>query len=249
MNWYTKNSHKAVEANNQAMIKEREERKIIPFRLFLKANEQDRKLIYLDDEGFSFWEHNINIPGRGWTQLTCLRPNPGCPMCQMQDKPYFVTLFSVIDTNQYTDRNGQVKKNQKKIHALKTEAAGKLFKLKETCKGLRGKAVVASRGGPTEAASGSMFMVERDANDKQVVYNLVGEQYKEFDYAELFKPKPVEELRTILGMPTESNSNYGSPSNDLSVSHADAGPIELEQAPTESNTDLPSTANENDVPF
>jgi hypothetical protein len=252
MSWYTRDSKSTVEAQRKAQEAEREERNKVPFRVFLKQSEDNRKLIYLDDEGFSFWEHAINVPGQGWRHFTCLRPNPGCPMCAMGDRPYYVTLFSVVDTREYTDKNGQVHKNQKKIHALKTEAAGKFFKLREQSKGLKGKSILVSRGGPTEASSGSMFLVERDANDRQVSYKLPETpEYQPFDYADLYAPKPIDQLRAALGLPVGDSSVGGSPKNDLKVSHDAADPIPLEaDTPAEAKTDIPKTVTENeDVPF
>lgn len=257
MSWYTRDSRNAVEANRKAIETEREERTKVPFRVIVKPSEEDRKLIYLDDEGFSFWEHTMNIPGQGWKQLTCLRPNPGCPMCAMGDRPYYVTLFSVVDTKEYKDRQGNVHKNKKKIHALKTEAAGKLFKLKEQCGGLKGRGILTSRGASTEPSSGSMFLVERDAEDKKVQYNIPdNDDWKAFDYADIFKPKAVDQLKAILGLPVGDSNVGGSPRGDFSVGHDAADPIPLAQdepkasAPvSEAKTAMPTTANDQDVPF
>ena len=217
------------------------------------ANESDRKLIYLDDEGFSFWEHTVQVNGK-WTQVTCRKQTGDCPLCESGDRPYLITLFTVIDTKEYMSRDGEKKKNQKKVHALKPNAAANLFNLKDKCNGLKGKGVLVTRNGSKDPASGSLFMVERDKNDKQVSYNLpaTDDKFKPFDYMDIFAPKEPNEIRRFMGMPEVSSSRSSGVKSGLHASASDADPIELEPAaPSEASTDMPKTEESasNDVPF
>jgi hypothetical protein len=256
MSWYQSNSQQSVEAQRKAAEEAR--KNLAPFRVFMDPG-AERKLIYLDDTGFSFMEHTLEIPGRGWQQFTCLGVDRGCPVCQQGNRPYYVTLFTVIDTTSYVNKKGETVQNQKKIHALKPEAASQFFATRDQVKGLVGKLVQVRRGAKTDAASGNMFAVARDANDKQIAYKLPieKEEYKPFDYARFYEPKPIPALRAAMGLPVvESGSSPVASSiqvKGLEQMNPDFASMRVDEAPSVgkpmSAASMAPTIDDSDVPF
>jgi hypothetical protein len=97
------------------------------FRFFMKPKEE-RKIIFvdgaLDAQGFlnppRFYEHNLYLNGSWGNTFVCPEKtdpvNGGkCPICEGGDRPQLVALFTIIDVNPYTAKNGKVYSNQRKL--------------------------------------------------------------------------------------------------------------------------------------
>lgn len=248
MNWFNK-GFKGVEDH----VKQNEEQRAGTRvrRLWIPQN-SERNVIYLDDEGFSFDEHQYEHAGRYDNFLTCPGKAHGCPLCASQKRPYYVTVFSVIDLSEWTDKQGSLHKNEKKVHALKAESAQALKRKKERWPGgLKGKGVVISRKGAKDASSGSDFEMMLSDKGTPVVYKLdpVGDpDHKAFDYEQIFKPKTGAEMRAILGMSEQDNALSAGvplPSSSVSAPQRSRGNF----APVEESAVSPTADYESDVPF
>jgi hypothetical protein len=100
-----------------------------PWRL--KMGEQGQATFLdgeLDNEGLlsgqSFWMHTKRLNNR-WENFVCVAQfgQEPCPICELAEKPAFVTVFTVIDHRPYTIQNGpkagQVVQNQRKLFRAK----------------------------------------------------------------------------------------------------------------------------------
>jgi hypothetical protein len=233
MSWYSTGSQKVEE--QQRLAQEQRDNQA-PFRVFMKPGEE-RVLIYLDEEGFSFNEHTIQVGSR-WTQFTCSGVNNGCPLCK-NDKSYLITLFSVVELSEWVDKRGTKHTNEVKIHALKPEAAMSLLKKKARWGGLIGRQVIVGRKGDKDAASGSDFELQLGPNGTPLIYakDKLLTKYQLVDYLKYFAPKPPDDVAQLAGIapiqsfaaPTSSRSSNSRPAfnqpSSLSLEQIDPGSI------------------------
>tara|TARA_R110002020_G_scaffold304058_3_gene519814 strand:+ start:810 stop:1517 length:708 start_codon:yes stop_codon:yes gene_type:complete len=175
---------------------------------------EERRIIFLTegDKAKKIWEHQVRLNGdwRNWfTSLSWCGINPDPLMDFSQEsnmfKRYNALVFSIIDTHEFTDRNGNKRKNLKKLFLAKRDTAEIL------------KRIYLKRLENDEGLRGAMFDVYRTNSDKSAS---VGEQFEfvkmvdldsfedteEFDIGEVFEPQPkevadaVEQLRRENGM-------------------------------------------------
>ena len=196
MSWYSTGGQKVEE---QQRIAQEQRENQPPYRVFMKAGEE-RVLIYLDEEGFSFQEHTVKV-GEYWKQFTCSGVNNGCPLCK-NDKSYLITLFSTVELSTWTDKRGTVHENEVKIHALKPEAAMSLLKKKARWGGLVGRQVIVGRKGDKDAASGSDFELQLGPNGTPLIYakEKLLAKYKVVEYMKYFAPKPPDVVAQLAGI-------------------------------------------------
>jgi hypothetical protein len=212
MSWFSKGKESVQQA---AHVAEEQRKNRAPYRVRVLP-QKTIPVIYLDDEGFSFQEHTVQN-GKRWEQFTCSGPAT-CPLCQSGDKPYFVTLFTVIEMTEWVDARGQTHKNEKKIHALKSEAALVLMNKKERWGGLKGKGVYLTRKGDKDPSSGSDFeLMLHPQKNTPMVYKIDSSkpEHQAFEYASIFEPKSPEFIKTALGM-NVSMSGFSAPAASMS---------------------------------
>lgn len=151
-------------------------------------------VLFVDERAFAFDEHRYKV-GDNWNNfVTCLGLRNGCPFCEGGHEPDRVTIFTVIDLSEWTDKRGVVHKNEKKILAVKTQAAKLLMDKKKSWGGLQNKLVKIRRTGDKDAASGSDFeLMMRDG--KVLQPNLTAfKDLTPFDYMKLFAPMSKDDL-------------------------------------------------------
>lgn len=244
MSWYNQGKSAVEQA---AKVQEEQRKNRAPFRVRVMEN-STVPVVYLDDDGFSFQEHTVQN-GKRWEQWTCLGAG-NCPLCQSGNKPYFVTVFSVIEMTKWTDNRGQVHQNEKKIHALKAESALTLLNKKERWGGLKGKGVLLSRKGQKDPSSGSDFelMLNPKANNAPMVYKLDSNkpEHQPFNYAGIFEPKTPEFIKTALGM----NVSFSAPMASSAPNQAsDPGFEMLDPMGMSIGEETESSPMGTDVPF
>ena len=258
MTWFN-TGVQAVE--KEAKRNEEQRNNKAPRRIWLPAN-SEKKVIYLDDEGFSFYEHSYEQGGNSYNYHTCPGKASGCPHCASGKKPYLLTVYTVIDKSEYKDKTGAVHANEKRVHALKVDSALALARKSQRWGGLKGKEVVIARKGPKDAAAGSDFEANTNKDDKKIVYQLDpnNEKHRPFDYRAVYAPKSIEEIREDLGISAQDNamsegipldlapsrpsyqSSSAAPSTDLGLS--------LVETPAEASTNANANPGaDNDVPF
>lgn len=218
MNWFSK-GEQAVQ--KQVEMYEERKKNRAPNRVWLKEM-SSKSVIYLDEEGFSFMEHNVEN-GRRFEQFTCLGPNNGCPICASGNKPYQVTVFTVIDLTRWVDKKDQVHENEKIIHALKANNAFSLLEKKKRWGGLTGMKVIISRKDSKDASAGSDF--EPAMNGGRIIkYKLDPinkEEHRPFDYVSIYAPKTAEYIRQALGY--SATQNYSNNRSSSSTSSRTTG--------------------------
>lgn len=162
-----------------------------PRRTYLKVG-YEQEYIFVDDRGFSYWEHHIidSIGKPHW--YTCSKLVTGkCPLCEINAPLKQVTQFTVLEVGGWVHESGTRFKNSLLLFVASRDVAAALAKIKYknqgTLVGLRVKALKRNLGVST---SRDFEIIERvdlsDFNDP-----------KPFDYEELFRPLTTEELTQI----------------------------------------------------
>jgi hypothetical protein len=217
MSWYNEN-YENYDANKK---KQEEESLKEPSRFWMRAGDEGREIIFIDSTAFSFWEHVVYKDGsfKDRKYYTCCRDlDPkGCPLCDAGNKRYLITMFTIIDTTEWMDREGRVFKNLRRLLALKTEAAGVMRQIKKSRGGnLVGYKCLFMRSGDKSAGTGNHvnFIGEVDLNDEEFVYtNKDGKKFvpSAYDYKKIFAPKSRDELfRALRASSGEEEIPYNS---------------------------------------
>jgi len=177
--------------------------KIRKYRFFVKPGES-AKVVFLHSFRFSIWEHQYKKGNDFHNYETCLKDIEGeCPFCEIKNRPYVIGVSSVL--NKYVDKDGNIK-FFKKLICAKGDALDILKRRQNELGDLRGKVFEFYRSNkPKSNAVGTdiQYLKDIDLNSLKP-YCPEGIDFEEwlkpFDYAEIFKPKPVAELKKILGM-------------------------------------------------
>lgn len=174
-------------------------------RLWLKPD-TSRKVVFLDDRPFCFWEHNPKINGEfknNW--FSCRKGLPGgCPMCNSRVQRYYIGFVTILDVEGFVSKkDGKHIKNFRQLLPMRMKTL-KQFKAirqrKTTLVGAKFDLVRTSR----EAAScGDVFdFIEYvDLEDQQFWHDskLEGKKVppEPFDYKKIFEPMSVKDMMGI----------------------------------------------------
>ena len=177
--------------------------KIRKYRFFVRPGES-AKAVFLDSFRFVIWEHQYKKGNDFHNYETCLRDIEGeCPLCEAGNRPYTIIVSTVL--NKYIDKDGNTK-FFKKLICAKGDALTILKRRQNELKDLRGKVFEFYRSNkPKSNAVGTdiQFIKEIDLESLRP-YCPEGVKFEEwlepFDYALIFRPKSVVELKKILGM-------------------------------------------------
>lgn len=171
-------------------------------RFWLKDGETKR-FAFVDGDPYSIREHDFQINNRWGNTKTCLQgTGEACPYCEADNKPYFVSMFTVIDMSEYTGRDGKVYKNTIKLFPAKSEALKILLKLREKRGDLAGCMFDASRAGDKSPKVGNMFDFVKKVNlSDPKVYKALGMNAapKPIDYEAKLAPLSREAALAWLG--------------------------------------------------
>jgi hypothetical protein len=163
-------------------------------RFWLKAGEE-RKVIFLDKDPFTFWEHQVKLNNDYRNYFTCLQNmNQPCPLCKAGIKRYFVGLFSVIELSEWTDKDGKLHKNPVKIMAIKQKALKVLKRHSDKNRVLNGLFTVI-RTDDKSGSSGDMFEFEKTVNPLEF-----NPQAQLIAFEKECAPVEADKLRMIGGM-------------------------------------------------
>jgi len=226
MSWFSE-GYKDYKENKKI---EEQERIKAPFRFFLSPGEK-RDIIFVDDRGFQFWEHVVyrepgNFRGPRDYYTCCERVYPkGCPLCAAANKRSYMTMYTILDTMEWEDKNGIIRKNSRKLLPLKGEASDIMESVSENLKLSGGKGLIGyrctfKRGDERSISTGIHITGKNyvDLNDDEFLF--VTQDKKKhrpqpFKYEEIFKPLPREKLIQILTTRSELDSvEYGN-SDDI----------------------------------
>lgn len=192
---------------------EHEERQKNYVNRFWLPPETSAKIIFLDDNPPIIEEHQLKLNGDWKNWFTCLRMlGEPCPLCDtLQDNPYTVGFYTIIDTTSWTDKNGKEHKNERKLFAAKFKTLQQLKRLSAKRGNLAGCVFDVYRGTKDDPNTGNQFDFEGRLEKEQV--KALNEDITPFDYATLIAPKSMAELRALLNKNSESTasdlSDYG----------------------------------------
>lgn len=159
-----------------------------PRRVWLPP-EKTVKLMFLDDDPSTFWEHQFSYNGDFKNWEPCVTRNkigPECPICKVfvddEDDPkekryaYFVGLHTVINMTPWFTKKGQQEVNfVREVYASKLGSdkkpgvLKKLKKLKEKHGRLRGLIINVERPGKQTESCGSEFDVIEKIDPSDIV--------------------------------------------------------------------------------
>jgi len=139
-------------------------------------------------------EHQMLLNGSWKNWFTCLRPTgKPCPPCGQGNKAANVAVYTVIDHNEWTDKNGNVHKDEEKLWVCKVSSVSYKFMKKQHAKrnGLRGCRFEVERLGDKSPNVGDTFeFLGKDELDPKIQVP---------NYLELFAPKSANELKSVIG--------------------------------------------------
>src|SRR3989338_4267013 len=100
-NWYFEEYDGVDEA-----LQEAEKHRRTPHRIWLKAG-YERSVVFVDDKGFSIWEHQLVLSGDSRNWVTCVTYGGKiCPLCELKIPRYYHTFLTVINTVGNFDSKG-----------------------------------------------------------------------------------------------------------------------------------------------
>lgn len=152
-----------------------------------------------------FSEHQLFLDGSWRNWFTCIEgiPHPEtgvpqmCPLCRMVNakgenisKPSVVAAYSVIDHNEWVDRQGKTHKDELRLFVCKSAVHLTLKKALKRRGTLRGWKVEVSRATTDSPSTGDQF--------EWLDQTEIPEEIKPADYRGIFAPKTQEELEAIV---------------------------------------------------
>lgn len=152
---------------------------------FLKDGEEVT-VRFLDDESFNIRDHFVK--GKGW--FTCC--GEGCALCEAGNKPTNHFIFNVFDAREYTDKAGNLHKDEVKIWRVGVMLFRVLKKKASKYGPLTTLDVDVSRMG---SGTKSSWDVEVSKAAKKVTLPSGVEKY---NLEEVLTPKSREDLQRIL---------------------------------------------------
>lgn len=193
-----------------------------PFRIWIPP-EQTRRLLWIDDDPFQFWEHAVKINGSWQNNFVCRMKNKLDETCYFCDQKksggknvpinlYYIGFFTVIDFTAWTANNGKVYQYDRKLYGAKLGSKDKpgilkkLRRLKERHGRLAGLLFDIYRSGSKAASVGDEFEVVEKIDPREIHeyarrigVNPDEKKWVPFNYPELFKPVSNEEMRQVWG--------------------------------------------------
>lgn len=164
-----------------------------------------KKLVLLDDEPFCFFEHHPVVGNVYDLYFTCVKGIPGyddCVGCEGDDRRYWVGMLSCLDLTKFKKRDGTEIHWKRQVIPFKAKS----LELMKRQKDKRGSLVFARyevfRGtGQQSPRVGDNWDFEEIMTREKLLASLPGlkeEDLQPFNYAELFKPKTVDEMRMLM---------------------------------------------------
>ncbi|NMA67776.1 MAG: hypothetical protein GX957_16355 [Clostridiaceae bacterium] len=195
--------------------KEIEERQKSFVSRFWLPGEANAKIVFLDDNPPIIEEHQLKLNNDWRNWYTCLRiVGETCPICdELDDKPYTVGFYTIIDTTEWTDKKGETHKNQLKLFAAKFQTLQILKRLSGKRGSLAGCVFDVYRSSKDAANTGDVFDFEGKL-DKEDILKLIPEA-SIFDYSEILAPKKAGDILRDLRKNSERSYTAFTDDNDV----------------------------------
>ena len=230
----TGEASKEMAKKDEAMAEKRKQETGKMFRFFLKKDEPNVKITFVDGdlspEGLllppRYYEHHLSVNGKWGNYYVCPKEtNPDsqdpCPICGGGDRPSLVGLFTVIDHRVTQGGNGKVYRDQPKLLVAKTQSLELLSKMAVKRGGLAGAKFDVYRTGDKDAGIGGMFdfIDKRPIEELKELYTIqyadqTGKMVKKClfepaDYTQEIVYRSADELLKLgFGKPVESSGPY-----------------------------------------
>jgi len=207
VNWLKKGkeAHKQVE---QADAETAKKQAAGLARRFWIPNDTESQITFLDGgldtdgllQTVTYWEHQLRMNGHWRNWFACTQDQEPCPICLGQaDTPSLVAVFTVLDHNEWKDKQGAMHKNERRLFVCKRETFKRLQKIATKREGLSGATFDVSRTGDKSASVGSDFdfVEKRIEAEIRKAYSLTKDDVAAFDYEEVIVYRDASELQKI----------------------------------------------------
>lgn len=185
MGWMSTGAQSKKLAEQEAIeAQKRKEEQGKMYRFYLKTGEEARITFVdgaLDGEGYltppRFYEHAIQVAGK-WEDFVCpekTNPESGdkCPICASGDRPYLVSLFTVIDHREIQSKDKtKTYKDMPRLLALKPKGFEIVAHKAKKQGGLEGRTFDVARLGENATNTGDVwdFVEKREMADLQAQF-------------------------------------------------------------------------------
>ncbi len=228
-----------------------------PRRFWMPAD-TDKRIMFLDDEFFQFWEHNVYLNNSWRHYFVCLLKNGIEQSCYL-DKVhrcnlYYIGFLSCVDFSAWTSKKNVTYQYERKLFSCKLGTKDKpgvlrtLKRLKERHGTLTGQIFDVHRKGAKSEGCGDEFThVETidptklwDYARNQLQIDPEKKEWKPFNYPEIFKPLSNDQLLQIVGSGGDAGeqSNQRGPDQNRS-SGGDGGQHQSIGDPAGGDDDVP----------
>ena len=199
-----------------------------PRRFWMPA-ETSKRILFLDDQPFGFFEHAVKLDGHWRNFFVCLSRNgiaDSCAIDQVRAQNlYYIGFLTVVDFSAWTNDRGETFQYDCKLYGAKLGSKDKpgilkkLRRLKERHGGLTGKVFDVYRGGGKTEAVGDEFSLVESIDPRQIFeyarslgvdpgprteQTPMAKNWVPFNYAEIFKPKTNAEIQKMIGSSSQS---------------------------------------------
>ncbi len=191
--WYT-TGEKAYEKKGQLDIAAKMRKEKFASRFLIKPDENNVIIVFVDDTAFAINEH-VRWTGKQTQYITCTKDfNPPCVVCDSGERAMFTVYFTVIDTRQFTRKDGVAVKNRKVLFPAKGSSIKRIEELRKKKGSLAGLAVKVKRFTSDEPNCGSDFNAVKKID---LLKNFGKDSDKPIDYKKVLAPPTEEELASL----------------------------------------------------
>ena len=153
---------------------------------------------------FTYEEYQENING-DWRNWFTRPVDPSQDILrQMGKRPSKVAVFTIIDHTEWTDRKGNLHKDEISLYVVKRSSSvwNQIERLISREGSLRGRKFRVMRMGDKSPGAGSLLEYEGEFG--------LGEDHVPFNYLEILKPKTPEEIGEIFDPQPKNQGGWGS---------------------------------------
>ena len=233
ISWASKGSEAAKKFEKEKQQREaKAEANKRMWRFWLKPEEEARVTFVdgdLDENGvldvISFPQHQIFMNGTWNNHFICTAKQEPCPICESDDNPSMVAVFTIIDHRSIKSGDGtKVYKDQKRLFVAKYDTFKILQNMAGKRGGLSGITMDILRTGNKSASVGNQFdFIEKNTlDDLRKMYPAKDSEGKPYD---LFTPAEYEkELQYLTRDQLMELGFGGGPGVGHESTHKDGGP-------------------------
>lgn len=259
-NWFSEGLDSAEQVIQQE-AEEKRRRKNLPRRFFVKQG-MEATVMFIDDNGFSVFEHIPFIPGKMGNEFTCSAPSgQPCAGCEKGVWQRYHTFFTILDLTAYPGKNGTIVNERRllashpeftlKVRNWKNQPGSELLRWKQGTLKARKFTVFRSAADKDNIAASGWTPVPEPPLTKEILETLRDGQGNPvypnmlvpFDYKEVLRIIPYEEQ--LVKLQGHVSRSWGKKDGAVSApAGASTG------APPQGGASLPQGASaDDDVPF